>query len=330
MKRRASLTTAWLGAALTFGFAACGDGDATGPPLPYLVAGAGEGGDGGDGAVPGTGGRSGSGAGDATGGSGADRGGSRDPGGSSGASGSPSNGGSTGGGSGKGGGGTDPGGAGVGNDGGEGGTNDGGAGGEPPPDRVVCDRIDRLQADDLSGLVTLGYERAYLADCRVSWFLTLYGPSAQRLNFLRNLTLTTLALWGCTDEEPTAFSLIYSPVPLSRAEVNLLITLYLNASRAEASLTPSETAPIERKLKALAAPLIDPELADFSRSRCATGGMGGRGGMAGAGGAGAGGAGAGGITSGAGVGGAAGASGSPSGAGGSAGFADGGSLASSR
>jgi hypothetical protein len=151
------------------------------------------------------------------------------------------------------------------------------------PDPIICARFTGFEAGENADNIRVEFERASMRDCRLSWFLTLYLPPVdERAEFGQNLIQLSLKLWGCVAEAPTAFSLIHTPVPLSPAEARALIDLYLNASRTEAQLSPSELAFVERELLRLASPLIDETLEDFSRSRCPDGGMGGSGGAGGA------------------------------------------------
>jgi hypothetical protein len=134
------------------------------------------------------------------------------------------------------------------------------------------------EAGENADNIRIAFERTSYRDCRLSWFLSLYLPPVdERAQFGNNLVQMTLKLWGCVAEKPTAFSLIHTPVPLSPAEAGALIELYLNASRSEARLSPSELAYVERELERLAAPLLDETLEDFSRSTCPDDGMGGAG-----------------------------------------------------
>jgi len=286
MARRALLLAGWVCSTLGFGFGACANGyENPFEPRP----GDGQSGEGGEKTTAGTGGAiAGTGnGGDGAGASGGTRGGAAGRGGSGGRSTTP---GSRGGTSGA------TGGGGTGGDGGDAG------GGTPDP--IVCDRLGSGPAVQIAGRVSLAYDRTRHGDCRLAWFETLFLPPIdERAEYLNRITHETLVLWGCVDETPSGFSLVHGSVPLSRAEVDALIDVYLDQSRIEAQLSPAEVAPIQRALERLAAPLVDPGLADFSRSRCPGGGGGG---------------GAGGIGGGSGAGGLSGASGE-AGAGGQSG-----------
>jgi uncharacterized membrane protein YgcG len=134
----------------------------------------------------------------------------------------------------------------------------------------------------ISERVALSYDLTRHRDCRLAWFETLFLPPIdEKLEYVRAIARQSRILWGCIDEPLSGFSLVYGQVPLSQAEVDALIGVYLNASRIEMQLSPSEVAPIERALEELAAPLVEPTLGDFSRSRCPNGGSGGQGGTGG-------------------------------------------------
>jgi hypothetical protein len=264
MRARGPLTIALLGASLTLGFVACGNNQHS---TSAQAGSSGAGGEAGEGTAAGAagtagvsqGGRAGS---SGRGGTGAD------------SAGEPATGGRGGsrGGNGSGGGGTN----GVaGENGGEAGTDGpgGGGAGGTPGGPVICDRFGEIVADRLADRVVVAFERAYFSDCRLSWFSTLYLTGGHREQFLNQVRHLTLDLWRCQAMAPTKFGLIYTEVPLSAAEARVLIDLYVNASRVEAGLGPSEAAGVQKELESLAAPLIDTDLADFSRSRCPDAGV---------------------------------------------------------
>jgi hypothetical protein len=175
----------------------------------------------------------------------------------------------------------------AGGEGGMGGPTDGGSGGAVTPEPVVCDRLGAVASAAVAQRIAFAYDRTRHRDCRLSWFTTLYLPPVdERAEYINRIIRQTLVLWGCIDEQPMGFSLVHGAVPLSRAEVDALVAVYLNTSRIEAQLSPAEVAPIERTLRELAAPLVDSTLEDFSRSRCPDDGGGGQGGSGGEGGSG--------------------------------------------
>ena len=273
MARRALVLAGWVCSTLGLAIVACGEGD-EGPSRGDDPHGGGQAAEGGETTTSGTGGAV-AGAGDGGGGvaaTGGSRGGSPGRGGSAGSSGST---GATGG--------SSRGGAGSGTGGEGGGVGaDGGAAGGGRPEPVVCDRLAGMEIP-ISERVALSYDVARHRDCRLAWFETLFLPPIdERLEYVRAIARQSRILWGCIDGPLSGFSLVHGPVPLSQAEVDALIGVYLDASRIEAQLSPSEVAPIERALEALAAPLVESTLEDFSRSRCPDGGVGGRGGAGGA------------------------------------------------
>jgi hypothetical protein len=165
--------------------------------------------------------------------------------------------------------------AGGGADGGAdtGGGGEGGSGSDP----LICPRFGRYEAGKKAFDIGAAFENATFVDCRLSWVVSLYlEPNLERELFWTKLNEMTLKLWGCVDGAP-AFSLIYKPVSLSRAEARALVDAYLVASKNVAELSPSELRFVERELLQLAEPLVDDSLDDFSRSTCPDGGTGGSG-----------------------------------------------------
>ncbi|HEX6276875.1 MAG TPA: hypothetical protein VFZ53_27735 [Polyangiaceae bacterium] len=271
MARRALTVSGWVCSTLAFAFAACGEprDDERAERTP------GEAGEGGEttdtgGASPGAG----NGGSNAQGGS---RGGTTSRGGRAGQAGAPSGGnaGTT----------SGTGGTVAGGEGGGAGMSEGGSGGDGEPVPVVCDRLGTVASAAIAQRVALTYDRTRHRDCRLGWFTTLWLPPVdERAEYLNRIIRQTLAFWGCVEGPPAGFSLVHGVVPLSRAEVDALVEVYLNASRIEAQLSPAELAPIERALQRLGAPLVEPTLDDFSRSTCPGDGSGGQGGSDGGGG----------------------------------------------
>ena len=175
---------------------------------------------------------------------------------------------------------------------GEGGLGGGGTGGKPPVEQLdVCLR--QTSSPSVLGWdVSRDFESAVNFDCRVSWVHLLYldpeNGLDERVDFLNQLIHFGLDAWGCVGASPPqTFDLIWTPVPLSAADVGVLIDHYVDAATGPLTLSPGEIADLRALLGRLAEPLLmAPDPGDFSNSRCTeTGGGGesGAGGQAGSG-----------------------------------------------
>jgi hypothetical protein len=169
--------------------------------------------------------------------------------------------------------------------------NTAGAGGAGIPEQLsLCTRLgDFNNATNLDLYVTLDFENAFAADCRINWVFSLYYDSATQLNqrydFLNQLLAFNFELWGCFGSPPPdSFDLIYKPHPLSRADRDLLIDEYVAVATDDLSMSPNEVAAMREWLVYLSDPLIiSPDPGGFSQPNCSTkGGAGGEGGEAGA------------------------------------------------
>jgi hypothetical protein len=177
--------------------------------------------------------------------------------------------------------------------GGTGGGELAGAGGAAPVDQLsLCLRLGDIQgATQQDLLVTLDYEDAFVADCRVNWVFYLYFDPAQNLDqrqdFLNQLLHFNFELWGCFDSPPPdSFDLIYTPHPLTRADADALIEAYLGVAKRDLSMGADEVSEMRALLRRLSEPLlVSPDPGGFSAPNCAVhtgaGGEGGDGGGAG-------------------------------------------------
>lgn len=172
----------------------------------------------------------------------------------------------------------------MGGEGGAGTTGGGGAAGAEPPLPPICDRIPNLQRQLRADRVAQGTDVAVLNDCRLSWFRSLFTPPIdERHIYLNELSRLTMVLWGCRNEAPAGFKLVYGTVMLSSEEVDALVIHYLTSMRIELNISDAEARRLESELERLAEPRIDPSLHGFSRSTCPGDGTGGEGGITGAG-----------------------------------------------
>jgi hypothetical protein len=173
------------------------------------------------------------------------------------------------------GGGTSQGGGGS-DGGGEGG---GGGSGDVPDQLTICQRL--TGTTSLSIDVTNAYEEALIADCRVNWTTLLYfnPPLDVRYMFLNNLVVWNLELWGppCSTVAPTEFALIYEPAPLTSADAQLLIDIYVEQATSLLAMSPPEIEEMRALLGRLSQPVIERVSDEYSRPDCA-GGAGGAGG----------------------------------------------------
>jgi hypothetical protein len=123
--------------------------------------------------------------------------------------------------------------------------------------------------------VTLGYESALIADCRVNWVTTLYFDSSIGLNerdvFLNNLILWNLELWGCNATAPSSFALIHRPVPLTSADARALIDDYVAVATDRLSMSPPEIAEMRALLTRLSEPVVEEVSDEYSNPDCAGG-----------------------------------------------------------
>jgi hypothetical protein len=148
----------------------------------------------------------------------------------------------------------------------------------------ICDRIVALQRQLRADRVAQNTDVAVLNDCRLSWFRSLFTPPIdERHIYLNEVARLTMVLWGCRNEAPAGFKLVYGTVPLSSEEVDALIVHYLAATRIEIEISDAEARRLRSELEELAEPRIDPNLHGFSRSTCPGDGTGGEGGITGAG-----------------------------------------------
>ena len=187
---------------------------------------------------------------------------------------------------------TTGGGSGAGVEAGEGGVAAGGTGGKPPLEQLdVCLR--QTSSPSVLGWdVSRDFESAVNFDCRVSWVRLLYldpeNGLDERVEFLNQLIHFGLDAWGCVGgSPPQSFDLIWTPVPLSAADVGVLIDHYVEAATGPLTLSPGEIVDLRALLGRLAEPLLmNPDPGDFSNARCTDpggGGESGAGGQAGSG-----------------------------------------------
>lgn len=143
-------------------------------------------------------------------------------------------------------------------------------------DPVLCARLDGTQV--LAARVTGGYVQTLFADCRVSGFVQ--AAATNLLSGMNRLRDFNLELWGCGADEPTDFPLTFGATVLTRAEADLLITLYLDQTTIYLQLGDRERARLNTKLQAIAATHVTSPSEDLAHSQCVVG-SGGSGGAAG-------------------------------------------------
>jgi len=160
-----------------------------------------------------------------------------------------------------------------------------GALGEGPPEVVdICVRLTNAQG--LAGALAVEFDTALDQDCRVSRFLFLYvlEASYERAAFLNALTRFNLAIWGCSAALPREFDLIYldglaeDMLPVTPADVGVLIEDYLATTNLRLGLSPEEESGVRAYLEWLSRSVVSEQAEGYSRSTCAEGGAGGEGG----------------------------------------------------
>ena len=169
-----------------------------------------------------------------------------------------------------------PGGAPNGAEGGAPPTVHGGAGGETQQSSGeqlgFCSRL--TMRPTRSSNVALLYEQAVYDDCRIKWVTDLYLVPKVRADFLNDLIVWNLELWGCQGEPVQSFALIYGEAPLSAGDAALLIEYYLDAALEELDMSEPELDEMKAALERLSEPLIDDPSTEPSQPRCDTGAAG--------------------------------------------------------
>ena len=165
------------------------------------------------------------------------------------------------------------------NGGGPDGGSEGGSGGEGtagganvdvPPALTVCERL--INPPDNSFDVTQGYRAATTRDCRISWVTRLYLDEDQEHVFLNQLLRWNLELWGCGGAPPPdSFGLLFREVPLTSADADALIELYLDTTSATLAMSSDEIDAMRAMLDYLAERVIERETDEFTDSHCSTG-----------------------------------------------------------
>jgi hypothetical protein len=158
---------------------------------------------------------------------------------------------------------------------------------------MFCGRLRMPEA--YAGIVAVDFDFAVAADCRISGipFLYVLPESNERATFLNRLTSFNYALWGCANSvPPESFALIYeeglvgNSDPVTTADIDALIEVYLAVATPRLSLSRGEIAGLDATLHALSRQVMSVESNEYSRSSCdGQGGAGGEAGAAGAGGA---------------------------------------------
>ncbi len=146
-----------------------------------------------------------------------------------------------------------------------------------------------------AGIVAVDFDLAVATDCRISGipFLYVLPESNERVAFLNRLTAFNYALWGCANSvPPERFALIYEegladdPRPITSADIDALIEVYLAVTTPRLSLSRREIESLDATLHALSTRVTSVESNEYSRMDCGgEGGAGGEGGGAGASGA---------------------------------------------
>lgn len=163
-----------------------------------------------------------------------------------------------------------------------------GTGGTPRLEQLdVCER-QTTSPSVLGWDASRDFEHAVNFDCRIAWVRLLYLDDDKRVEFLNQLIAFSTDVWGCIGSSPPqSFDLIWTPTPLSAADVALLIDDYVEVVKGPLSLTPGEIEDLRALLGRLAEPLLmDPDPGDFSQPTCdetGAAGAAGAGGHAGAG-----------------------------------------------
>lgn len=166
--------------------------------------------------------------------------------------------------------------------GGSGGRSEQSMGGTAPVKQSFCVRLD-AEYVYLSDRVTRTYALSLIADCRVSGLYNSLSVS-ERIARVNALNLYSQALWGCADSPPTDFALALGATKLSRAESELLISLYLDAVSLRVGYSAQERASLLHDLQLLATSAITVDSDALLHDECAPVGGGGNAGAGGAGG----------------------------------------------
>lgn len=159
-------------------------------------------------------------------------------------------------------------------DGGEAGSAGGATGGsgsvDPPPALTVCDRL--INPPENSFDVTQGYRAATTRDCRISWVTRLYLDQDREHVFLNRLLRWNLELWGCGGVSPPKnFGLLYTEVPLTSADAEVLIDLYMQTTITTLQMSSDEIDAMRAMLGFLANRVIERRTDELTDSHCPTG-----------------------------------------------------------
>src|SRR5262249_43752663 len=121
----------------------------------------------------------------------------------------------------------------------------------------------------LSETVGDAYLMLVNADCRVKGITHPDGGVMAYADWRNALYNFNLLLWGCFAKGPSTFPLLSASFSdFSRADVALLIELYLRASATVLALSPGEVADLRGDLQQLAAARPTNESTDYTFSTC--------------------------------------------------------------
>lgn len=139
-----------------------------------------------------------------------------------------------------------------------------------PPALTVCDRL--INPSENSFDVTQGYRAATTGDCRISWVTRLYLDEDQEHVFLNRLLRWNLELWGCGGVSPPKnFGLLYTEVPLTSADAEVLIELYMATAITLLEMSSDEIDAMRAMLDFLASRVIERETDELTDSHCPPG-----------------------------------------------------------
>jgi hypothetical protein len=151
---------------------------------------------------------------------------------------------------------------------------------------AICPRLVTPDRPDLTtqfSELAKAHMRAVLRECRVRDSVATLPSIPDWLNALNTFGWE---LFGCSTKSPTTFALVGERPGYSRADVELLIEIYVATVDAQLGLTVSEEREVEALLTALSSSVVTSESDEYSYSTCSDAGAAGAAGVSGAGGAG--------------------------------------------
>jgi hypothetical protein len=131
---------------------------------------------------------------------------------------------------------------------------------------TICLRLPGFAANSFD--VTQAYRAETTRDCRISWVTRLYLDVDDEATFLNRLLRWNIDLWGCSGDPPDDFGLLYEEVPLTSADADALIEIYMQAAITELELSATEIDEMRAALEHLADRVVERETDEFTDSHC--------------------------------------------------------------